>query len=48
MSETISRTSSTSSGTTSMPEDYIAPNTTPKCTWKKQGQEPSPHRHVSL
>lgn len=40
---------SSSSSSTEMPEDYIPPNSTPKCTWKS-GQEsvPSPHRHLPL
>ena len=43
----LSRSSSSSS--TEMPEDYIPPNSTLKCTWKS-GQEsvPSPHRHLPL
>ena len=33
-----------------MPEGYIAPNTTPKCTWslKKDGKSESPHHHEPL
>lgn len=36
------------SSDSAMPEDYVAPNTAPKCAWKDRDTETCPHRYVPV